>query len=95
MGTYSLWQADDQRYSLGGRVRRTEPNRSPEPPLDWTATDMERLEALMEKAARELAARATPDQYEPGDDIRPSAASAQPGSVSFLRESRSSPPAAL
>jgi hypothetical protein len=58
MGTYSLWQADDQRYSLGRRVRRTEPNHSPEPPMDWTATDMERLEVLMEKAARQLAARA-------------------------------------
>lgn len=57
--TYSLWQSDERIYSLGGRVRnRPDGKETPEQPRDWTEADMERVERLMEKAARQRAIRA-------------------------------------
>ncbi len=60
--TYSLWQSDDRRYSLGGRVRShiTQPRKMPlRPPADWTNDEMERLDLHMQETARQLAIRAT------------------------------------
>jgi hypothetical protein len=55
--TYSLWQSDQRLYSLGGRVRKSTTAEQ----KDWTAADMERLECLMEEAARRLAGSAIPE----------------------------------